>query len=40
LAIDAEGHRPYVTTQMVTPGREGATGFYELTPEQVQVTPE
>jgi hypothetical protein len=40
LTIRAEGHRPYVTTQVVTPGREGAFGFYELTPEPIQVRPE
>jgi pimeloyl-ACP methyl ester carboxylesterase len=40
LTIQAEGHRPYVTTHKVTPGREGALGFYELMPEQVQVEPE
>jgi pimeloyl-ACP methyl ester carboxylesterase len=33
LTIRAEGHKPYVTTQMVTPGREAAFRYYELTPD-------
>jgi hypothetical protein len=40
LAIEAEGHKPYVTTQMVVPGKEEAVRYYELTLERDQVTPE
>jgi pimeloyl-ACP methyl ester carboxylesterase len=33
LTIRAQGYKPYVTTQMVFPGKESAVRFFELTPE-------
>ncbi len=33
LAIKAKDHKPFSTTQMVIPGKQGAFRFYELTPE-------